>query len=157
MINTSEAHSQMRILLLCLALPSLPCPHVLHLILHLEYKIHDLPDVLLLAGHSLRSPQRAMAKRDRCSLPFPLLSHTSVIVRCSTSRPCLHFVVPYLVARLPCFLSQAMGFHLVVYPLAGLYAATYALKNVYDNLKEKGTTRDMLPHLTQFRCFTQSL
>ncbi|GLC37057.1 hypothetical protein PLESTM_000536000 [Pleodorina starrii] len=44
----------------------------------------------------------------------------------------------------------AMGFHLVVYPLAGLYAATRALLNVYGTLAEKGTTRDDLAGLAHF-------
>ncbi|GFR40614.1 hypothetical protein Agub_g1195 [Astrephomene gubernaculifera] len=49
----------------------------------------------------------------------------------------------------------AMGFHLVVYPLAGLYAATRALLNVYGTLAEKGTTRDDLAALAHFSEFNE--
>ncbi|KAG2497577.1 hypothetical protein HYH03_004323 [Edaphochlamys debaryana] len=42
---------------------------------------------------------------------------------------------------------KAMGFHLVTYPLSGLYAATRALTDVYGTLATKGTTRDSLSSL----------
>ncbi|GIL74975.1 hypothetical protein Vretifemale_4819 [Volvox reticuliferus] len=43
-----------------------------------------------------------------------------------------------------------MGFHLVVYPLAALYAATRALINAYETLAVKGTSRDDMSGLTHF-------
>ncbi|EFJ40546.1 hypothetical protein VOLCADRAFT_84447 [Volvox carteri f. nagariensis] len=50
---------------------------------------------------------------------------------------------------------SAMGFHLVVYPLAGLYAATRALLDVYGTLAAKGTTRDNLEGLAHFNEFNE--
>jgi len=49
--------------------------------------------------------------------------------------------------------AKALGFHLMIYPLSGLYAATMALFNVYGSLRESGTTRDQLPSLTSFEQF----
>jgi methylisocitrate lyase len=33
-----------------------------------------------------------------------------------------------------------MGFHLILYPLAGLFAATHALQSTYQHLRTAGTT-----------------
>ncbi len=45
---------------------------------------------------------------------------------------------------------QAMGFHLVVHPLSGLYAATRSLLNVYGTLLSEGTTRGKMDDLAHF-------
>lgn len=45
---------------------------------------------------------------------------------------------------------KEMGFHIVIHPLSGLYAATKALINTYGILAEKGTTKDDLNSLIDF-------
>lgn len=46
-----------------------------------------------------------------------------------------------------------MGFHLVVHPLSGLYAATRAMLDVYSTLKAHGTTRENMEGLAHFSEF----
>ncbi|KAG1675413.1 hypothetical protein FOA52_012332 [Chlamydomonas sp. UWO 241] len=48
-----------------------------------------------------------------------------------------------------------MGFHIVLHPLSGLYAATKALINVYELLATKGTTRDNLSDLVTYTEFNE--
>ncbi|KXZ45184.1 hypothetical protein GPECTOR_57g474 [Gonium pectorale] len=48
---------------------------------------------------------------------------------------------------------RAMGFHLVVHPLSGLYAATRALLNVYGTLASQGSTREAMEGLAHFEEF----
>jgi 2-methylisocitrate lyase-like PEP mutase family enzyme len=50
---------------------------------------------------------------------------------------------------------KAMGFDIVIHPLSSLYAATKALTNVYETLKTKGTTRDELASLSNYKDFNQ--
>ncbi|KAG2436795.1 hypothetical protein HXX76_006319 [Chlamydomonas incerta] len=45
---------------------------------------------------------------------------------------------------------KALGFHMAVYPLSGLYAATRALLDAYGTLGAKGTTRDDMSGLAHF-------
>lgn len=46
-----------------------------------------------------------------------------------------------------------MGFHLMKHPLATVYAASRALVNVLNALKEKGSTREYLQHMATFKEF----
>lgn len=50
---------------------------------------------------------------------------------------------------------KAMGFNIIIHPVSGLYAATRALINVYELLASKGTTRDDLDKLVDFKEFSQ--
>lgn len=50
---------------------------------------------------------------------------------------------------------KAMGFNIIIHPVSGLYAATRALTNVYGLLAKKGTTRDDLDTLVDFKEFGQ--
>jgi 2-methylisocitrate lyase-like PEP mutase family enzyme len=45
---------------------------------------------------------------------------------------------------------KALGFQLIVWPLAPLYASAKALKDVYTTLRQKGTTQEMLDRLIPF-------
>lgn len=45
---------------------------------------------------------------------------------------------------------KSMGFHIALYPLSGLYAATRAMLNVYGSLANKGSTRDDMEGLAHF-------
>ena len=45
---------------------------------------------------------------------------------------------------------RALGFHLIVWPLAPLYAAAKALDEVYSSLSRQGTTRGILERLISF-------
>jgi methylisocitrate lyase len=44
----------------------------------------------------------------------------------------------------------AMGFHLIVYPVAGLFAAAHALQGVYASLRANGHTRAVRDRLVSF-------
>jgi methylisocitrate lyase len=46
-----------------------------------------------------------------------------------------------------------LGFELVVWPLAALYASARALKEVYATLREKGTTHEMIERMLPFHEF----
>lgn len=46
-----------------------------------------------------------------------------------------------------------LGFELIVWPLAPLYASAKALQEVYSTLRQKGTTRDILDRLIPFNEF----
>ncbi len=46
-----------------------------------------------------------------------------------------------------------LGFHLILYPLTGLYAAAQAMQDLYTTLREKGTTLDQQQKLMQFKDF----
>jgi methylisocitrate lyase len=46
-----------------------------------------------------------------------------------------------------------LGYRLAVFPLSGLFAATYALNNVFMELKSKGTTRRYKNNMTTFDNF----
>jgi methylisocitrate lyase len=46
-----------------------------------------------------------------------------------------------------------MGFDLILYPLAGIFAAAQALKDVYDKLKRDETTQGMYDKLMTFEAF----
>lgn len=48
---------------------------------------------------------------------------------------------------------KALGFQLIVWPLAPLYASAKALKDVYTTLRQKGTTQEMLDRLIPFNEF----
>jgi len=50
---------------------------------------------------------------------------------------------------------KEMGFHIIIHPLSGLYAATRALLNVYELLATKGTTRDNLDALVDYAEFNE--
>ena len=46
-----------------------------------------------------------------------------------------------------------MGFHLILYPLAGLFAAAKALEDVYTKLRNDQTTQGMHDRLIPFKAF----
>ena len=46
-----------------------------------------------------------------------------------------------------------LGFHLILYPLTGLYAAAQAMQDLYTTLRDKGTTLDQQQKLMQFTDF----
>jgi methylisocitrate lyase len=48
---------------------------------------------------------------------------------------------------------RELGFQLVVWPLAALYASARALKEVYTTLRQKGTTQEMMERLLPFSEF----
>lgn len=48
---------------------------------------------------------------------------------------------------------RALGFHLIVWPLAPLYAAAKALDEVYSALSQRGTTKEILDRLISFNEF----
>jgi len=48
---------------------------------------------------------------------------------------------------------RELGFQLVVWPLAALYASARALKEVYTTLRRKGTTQEMMERLLPFSEF----
>ncbi|MEE2636153.1 MAG: isocitrate lyase/PEP mutase family protein [Acidobacteriota bacterium] len=54
-------------------------------------------------------------------------------------------------------LSQAalaeLGFNLILYPVAGLYASAHALANVYEHLREQGTTTGATDRMMAFQQF----
>lgn len=50
---------------------------------------------------------------------------------------------------------KAIGFHIVIHPLSGLYAATKALIDVYGTLAKQGTTRDNLDQLVNYGEFNK--
>ena len=52
---------------------------------------------------------------------------------------------------------KEMGFHLIVHPLTTLYATARALTDILKTLKEKGTTRDDLKHLSTFEEFNKMM
>lgn len=49
--------------------------------------------------------------------------------------------------------AKALGFHILTYPLSGIYAATRALKDAYATLRDVGSSRDMLSSLSTFQDF----
>lgn len=48
-----------------------------------------------------------------------------------------------------------MGFQIIVHPLTGLYAASRALLDIYDELHRRGTTKWSLRKLATFEEFNQ--
>ncbi len=48
-----------------------------------------------------------------------------------------------------------MGFDLILYPLAGIFAAAQALKDVYEKLKRDETTQGMYDRLMTFEAFNE--
>ena len=50
-----------------------------------------------------------------------------------------------------------LGYRMALFPLSGLYAATYGLKQVFHNLKTKGTTKDSRRRMVTFRDFNKLL
>ena len=46
-----------------------------------------------------------------------------------------------------------MGFDLILYPLAGIFAAAQALKDVYEKLKRDETTQGIYDRLMTFESF----
>lgn len=50
---------------------------------------------------------------------------------------------------------KAMGYRIVVYPLSGLYGATYAIKRIFTNLRERGTTTDCKNIMIDFNDFNE--
>lgn len=48
-----------------------------------------------------------------------------------------------------------LGFHIVLYPLTGLYAATKALIDVYTSLATDGTTREQLDKMVSYKEFNE--
>lgn len=50
---------------------------------------------------------------------------------------------------------HAMGFHIVIHPMSALFAATAALRSVYDQLAKEGTTRAHLDKLANFEQFNE--
>jgi 2,3-dimethylmalate lyase len=50
---------------------------------------------------------------------------------------------------------KQIGYRIAVFPLSGLYAATYAMKKVFSDLKKKGTTQDCRKIMLEFTEFNQ--
>jgi methylisocitrate lyase len=50
---------------------------------------------------------------------------------------------------------EKMGFDLILYPLAGIFAAAQALKDVYEKLKRDETTQGMYDRLMTFEAFNE--
>jgi len=50
-----------------------------------------------------------------------------------------------------------LGYRMALFPLSGLYAATYGLKQVFRHLKTKGTTKDSRRRMVTFRDFNKLL
>jgi methylisocitrate lyase len=48
-----------------------------------------------------------------------------------------------------------LGYRLAVFPLSGLFAATYAIDKVFMELKSKGTTRRHKNNMTTFDNFNK--
>ena len=48
---------------------------------------------------------------------------------------------------------KSMGYNMVVFPLSGLYGATYAMKKIFSHLKENGTTRNCKDMMLDFNEF----
>jgi methylisocitrate lyase len=55
--------------------------------------------------------------------------------------------------ELPAEELAAMGFQMIVYPLSGLFAATYALQEIYGMLRRDGSSRAMRDRLLSFEAF----
>ena len=50
---------------------------------------------------------------------------------------------------------KTMGYRIVVYPLSGLYGATYALKRIFSNLRHRGTTTECKNIMIDFNEFNE--
>ncbi|HEY7111035.1 MAG TPA: oxaloacetate decarboxylase [Nitrososphaeraceae archaeon] len=50
---------------------------------------------------------------------------------------------------------KQIGYRMAVFPLSGLYAATYGMKRIFSDLKEKGTTKDCRNIMLDFTEFNQ--
>lgn len=48
---------------------------------------------------------------------------------------------------------KSMGYSMVVFPLSGLYGATYAMKKIFSHLKKNGTTKDCTDMMLDFNEF----
>jgi methylisocitrate lyase len=46
-----------------------------------------------------------------------------------------------------------MGYNMVVFPLSGLYGATYAMKKIFSQLKRTGSTKDCTNMMLNFNEF----
>jgi 2,3-dimethylmalate lyase len=50
---------------------------------------------------------------------------------------------------------KEIGYRMAVFPLSGLYAATYAMKKIFSDLKKKGTTQDCRNIMVDFAEFNE--
>lgn len=50
---------------------------------------------------------------------------------------------------------KIMGYSMVVFPLSGLYAATYAMKKIFSHLKSNGTTKGCTDTMLDFNEFNE--
>jgi len=50
---------------------------------------------------------------------------------------------------------KEMGYRMAVFPLSGLYGATYAMKRIFSDLKKKGTTQDCRNIMVDFAEFNE--
>ena len=50
---------------------------------------------------------------------------------------------------------KEMGYRMAVFPLSGLYGATYAMKKIFSDLKKKGTTQDCRHIMVDFAEFNE--
>jgi carboxyvinyl-carboxyphosphonate phosphorylmutase len=50
---------------------------------------------------------------------------------------------------------KSMGYSMVVFPLSGLYAATYAMKKIFSQLKSNGTTKGCTDTMLDFNEFNE--
>jgi 2,3-dimethylmalate lyase len=50
---------------------------------------------------------------------------------------------------------KSMGYSMVVFPLSGLYAATYAMKKIFSHLKSNGTTKGCTDTMLDFNEFNE--
>ena len=70
--------------------------------------------------------------------------------------PCLaNNIETGLSPLLPARELQAIGYAVVVFPVAATYAVAYALRELFDTIKRTGTTADCLPRLFRFDEFNE--
>ena len=50
---------------------------------------------------------------------------------------------------------KSMGYSMVVFPLSGLYGATYSMKKIFSHLKSNGTTKDCTDIMLDFNEFNE--
>jgi len=45
---------------------------------------------------------------------------------------------------------EKLGFNIVAYPVSAIYAAAWALKNLYESLMKDGSTRNVMDRMIRF-------
>jgi methylisocitrate lyase len=57
--------------------------------------------------------------------------------------------------NLPASELLKLGYRIAVYPLSGLYSATYAMREVFEELKETGATKQTRKMMVTFKDFNR--